>query len=96
MKKVVFLLFFLLPFLSFAENKSETHEIVIIKQDKKQQPRTPDFGSDITAYYQDGRASFIPITPAPSDPENPEHYALVLHGDHYCHKMPINEVITGS
>lgn len=54
MKKVVFLLFFLLPFLSFAENKSETHEIVIIKQDKKQQPRTPDFGSDITAYYQDG------------------------------------------
>ena len=42
------------------------------------------------------RASFIPITPAPSDPENPEHYALVLHGDHYCHKMPINEVITGS
>ncbi|MBE6318813.1 MAG: DUF3244 domain-containing protein [Bacteroidales bacterium] len=25
-----------------------------IKKDKKTRPRTPDFGSDITAYYQDG------------------------------------------
>lgn len=57
MKKIAFLSFLsflILPFLTFANNKSETHEIVIIKQNKEKEPRTPDYGSDIMAYYQNG------------------------------------------
>ncbi len=57
MRKIVFLSFLsllFLPFLTFAKDKSETHEIVIIKQKKEKEPRTPDYGSDIAAYYQDG------------------------------------------
>ncbi len=57
MKKITFftfLSFLILPFLTFANNKSETHEIVIIKQNKEKEPRTPNYGSDITAFYQSG------------------------------------------
>ena len=37
----------------------------------------------------------IPITPIP-DPNDPRNYALVYHGGHYCHKVPVSETTIGS
>ena len=61
MKKVIlFLLSFLfsLPnFISIAEDtKKENVPITIVEKEQSNPnlPRTPDFGSDITAFYQDG------------------------------------------
>lgn len=50
--------------------------------------------------YEIENSSFtdLPITPAPepTDPNNPQNYAIVYHGGHYCHKMPVRTLNTGS
>ena len=38
----------------------------------------------------------LPITPTPSDPDDPRNYVLVYHGEHYCHEVPVNETNYGS
>lgn len=40
----------------------------------------------------------LPITPVPdpTDPNNPQNYAIVYHGGHYCHKMPTRTLNMGS
>lgn len=59
MKKVFLILSLLLlslPNLVMAEDPKKEQGPIIIGQenDFPKEPRTPDFGSDITAYYQDG------------------------------------------
>lgn len=50
--------------------------------------------------YEIENSSFtdLPITPAPepTDPNNPQNYAIVFHEDHNCHQMPIRTLNMGS
>ncbi len=39
---------------------------------------------------------YLPITPAPTDPNDPRNYALVYHGGHYCHQVPKSTATSGS
>lgn len=38
---------------------------------------------------------YLPITPVP-DPDDPSNFALVYHGGHYCHQVPVSETTSGS
>ena len=55
-KILVTFIFLFIGFLGYADNPTgsvEQNKPIIIKKDSKQ-PRTPDYGSDIMAYYQGG------------------------------------------
>ncbi len=53
---ILFLFISIIGLFSYADNSTEPiqqNKPIIIKRDPNQ-PRTPDYGSDIMAYYQDG------------------------------------------
>ena len=53
---ILFLFISIIGLFSYADNSTEPiqqNKPIIIKRDPNQ-PRTPDFDSDITAFYQDG------------------------------------------